>query len=393
MNKIKIFYLKYKQLIPIILGAFILLFLLIFRLSSLLGGMSQSEIRSINSSSNINNIINNGLNDPYNFLQFLVHQFASTSIFGFRLVSVILTIPVLIFFFIHLRHRYGKYTAPMATILLGSSAWVLHSSRTATPDILLIYIIGLLWYYSYLRSSKNYTRILLFGIILLSVLFYVPGLIWFIALFIYWQRHILKALISKVDKNQAIGFYALGTILLIPLIFGLIITPRNIVTFLGLPSSSPNLLISAKTFILIPYNLFIRMPYNPAQWLTRVPVLDAFSSGLFIIGIFILIKEWKSNYSKGLIVSFVLGAILYSLGGPVSLSVLIPTTYLIIASGLGYIIDEWFRVFPRNPISRFFGISILSIAILCVFIYQTRNYFIAWPNSSYVKSYYRQYPS
>jgi len=393
MISIKNTYKKNKTTIPIIIGILVILFILFFRLSSIVGGMNSLEIATVNNAKDIAVIVNNGLNEPYNLLQFGVNKVLPSSIFSHRAVSVLLTIPLIIFFFIHLKHKYGKYTAPMVTVLFASSAWLLHSSRSSVPTFLYISILGILWFHSYIRSSMNYNRIYLLGILLISFLIYIPGIIWFILIGIVYERKILKALIKKLNRQNIIVMSLIGLLLIIPLLYGLVKTPGNIVNFLGLPSSSPNLLTSVKLFVEIPYNLFIKMPYSPMIWLGTVPLLDYFSSAMFIVGGYQLIKNWKNDYSKMIIISFILGSILYALNGPVNMVIILPSTYLIIASGLAHIIDIWFRVFPKNPIPRYVGLTILSIAVLAVFTYQTRSYFVAWPNSSGTKSYYRHYPS
>ncbi len=392
MIDIKKIYHKYRSKLPILVFILFILFLLQYRLSSLLGGMNFNEINSINGTKNLTNILNNGVDLPYNLIQFFVNNLSPSSIYYFRIIPVIASIPMLIFFYTHLQNHYGKYTAPLTTVLIASSAWLLHSSRTATPDILFVSVIALLWFHTYIRTSKNYNLIFMIAILIAVFLTYIPGLIWFVILGYLWERNILKALIKKLNKNYFMSIILIGILMLIPLILSVVRYPNNLFSILGFPVTSPNLLDSTKLFIMIPINLFYENTYNPINWLSNLPFLDFATSVFFIIGVYQLIKNWQLNYSKVLLISFLFGGFLYSLGGPVSLTILIPSTYLIVASGLSFLIDRWFEVFPKNPISRYVGLSILSIAIFSIFFYQTRSYFVAWPNSKNVKSYYYQHP-
>jgi hypothetical protein len=49
-----------------------------------------------------------------------------------------------------------------------------------------------------------------------------------------------------------------------------------------------------------------------------------------------------------------------------------------VATGIAYMLHEWFKVFPHNPIARSIGIIVIAIAILLTSVYQTRSYFVAW---------------
>ena len=52
------------------------------------------------------------------------------------------------------------------------------------------------------------------------------------------------------------------------------------------------------------------------------------------------------------------GVVLVGLGGPVGLSILVPLLYVAVATGLAYLLHEWLKVFPNNPLARGFGIGL-----------------------------------
>jgi uncharacterized membrane protein (DUF485 family) len=61
---------------------------------------------------------------------------------------------------------------------------------------------------------------------------------------------------------------------------------------------------------------------------------------------------------------------------------LVPVVYLILTTGIAYMLHDWFKVFPNNPIARSVGIGVIAVAILLTSVYQTRSYFVAWRYST-----------
>ena len=69
------------------------------------------------------------------------------------------------------------------------------------------------------------------------------------------------------------------------------------------------------------------------------------------------------------------------LGGAVTLSVLVPTLYLIVVAGIAYVLHFWLRMFPRNQLARGTGIAVVSLAVALACAYNLQQYFVAWPHN------------
>jgi hypothetical protein len=76
---------------------------------------------------------------------------------------------------------------------------------------------------------------------------------------------------------------------------------------------------------------------------------------------------------------FLFGFVLVGMGGPVGLSVLVPLAFVVAAAGIAYLLHEWLKVFPRNPLARGFGVALVTVAVLVSCVYNLRAYFVAWP--------------
>ncbi|MBS0555230.1 MAG: hypothetical protein JSS47_22320 [Proteobacteria bacterium] len=128
-------------------------------------------------------------------------------------------------------------------------------------------------------------------------------------------------------------------------------------------------------------HLFIGGPRKPDLWLGKAPILDVFTLAMFLIGLYFYVSHWRSSRSKLLGSLFLAGAILVALGGPVSLSLLVPLLYIVAATGITYLVKEWLQVFPLNPIARNIGLALVAIAVMMACAYNLRAYFIAWPHN------------
>jgi hypothetical protein len=65
---------------------------------------------------------------------------------------------------------------------------------------------------------------------------------------------------------------------------------------------------------------------------------------------------------------------------------MLPFVYLIVAAGIGFMLQQWFRVFPRNPIARTLGASLITIAVISSSGYNLTHYFIAWAKAPETQS-------
>lgn len=93
-----------------------------------------------------------------------------------------------------------------------------------------------------------------------------------------------------------------------------------------------------------------------------------------------------------LLAMYLIGALLFALGGPVGISILVPIVYLMVAAGFGYLLHEWLLVFPRNPLARSLGFGLLGIAVTLTCVYNLRTYFVAWPHNPATKAAFHKSP-
>jgi hypothetical protein len=66
----------------------------------------------------------------------------------------------------------------------------------------------------------------------------------------------------------------------------------------------------------------------------------------------------------------------------------LPFLYLLIGEGISFMLTEWRSVFPRNPIARFVGTVLMSIAVLAACGYHLNRYFLAWMQAPETRAVY-----
>ena len=359
--------------------------LLLYKLGSLTHGITANEYHQQLFSSSWHHIVHNPLFLPLTGLQWLIftvipHHGATVT----RLASIFFGLITLGAYAFVLRRWYGVRTAAYGSVLFACSAWFLHVSRYGGPDILYLWLVpALLATQIAWERYSQHIAIRLGSVFVFAMLLYIPGSIWFILIAIGLQPYSLIKGWQQINSwIQRAVVIALFVILMLPLALASIQNPSLLQTWIGLPQNFDSALHIVKRLGLSVSYLFYRGPYVPELWLDRLPVLGIFGIVMSILGILFYIRHFTAPRTRQLIGLFFVGSIFFALQGPVSYSVLIPIVYFVVTAGIGYLLYEWLHVFPRNPLARDIGYSLLAITIVLACAYNLRAYFIAWPHSN-----------
>ena len=356
--------------------------LMLYRLGSLTGGLSSSEHQVATTVYGWHGLWRQPLYLPLNALRSIVfvafqhHGYTLTRLpnvlFG---ASTIMTCAMLLYSW------YSGRTAVLTAILFATSAWTLHVSRLASNDVLYLWALPTLLLTHLALQRRKFKLISMYScLVLWLVLLYIPGLVWLVLLNIFWSRQAWWQIWRQrlVWWQQALyAFIALLS--LVFLAIGLS-RPGNLRLWAGLPAHFATPLTLLKQFAAVPLHLSVRGPENSALWLGKAPLLDIFSLVATIIGLFFYARHWRASRSQLLFSFLAVGWLLVALGGPVSLSLLVPLLYLCLAGGIAYLLREWLRVFPLNPLARGVGIGLITLVVCLSAGYNLRAYFVAWPH-------------
>lgn len=354
--------------------------LLFFKLGSLTGGVSASET-GFSSQPNLHAILQNPLNAQYNLLLLGLHKIGYTNAAAIRSISAVMGLLCILCFFIILKKWQTTRMAILGTVLFAASSWFLHTARFGSPDVYMFGLVVLLACGIWLRSGSHKFLAFLVTAVVAASLFYVPGLVWFVVAAIIWQRKLLFGVLKQTSKIWMVVCILLAIGALAPLVLAFVDSPSLLKPWLGAPTHWPTIKQIALNVLHVPEYLFVRGPNNPSLWLGKLPILDIFTTVMFALGAYAYYLRRKLDQGRLLLGILIIGTVLIALGGPVTITVLVPFVYMVIPAGIALMLQQWFTVFPRNPLARSVGTALLSMAVLFAAFYHINHYFIAWPNA------------
>lgn len=356
-----------------------------FKLGTLNGGYGPSELATVQASTSWLSIFHHPLNAPYTALIHAASYLTQHTLLAARLISAVIGLATLIVFYALARYWHGERTAIFGTVLFGLSAWFLHTTRLGTPDVLLFGLLGLVACYIWLRK-KSSPWALICAFILAALLLYVPGMIWLLALgaILQWKT------IDKHFKHNLWAVTVGGLILLIaltPLGLAIYHEPEVAKVYAGLPAHGwPMPLDVLRNLGQTPLHLFYQGSVNSEHWLGKLAILDYFTTAMVFLGGYLYVRHIKLRRSWLVLAIISIGIVLASLGGAVSLTVILPFVYIIAAAGIGSMLDRWLTVFPRNVIAQSVGYGLVGVAVIVACLYSVQHYFVAWPQAPETKA-------
>lgn len=352
----------------------------LYRLSTLVAGISLTEQRTIQSHT-ITAIKEHVVYAPYKLLQLVFFKVFSPSIFTARLTSVLIGIVLVGLFYFTVSQWFIKRVSFISTVMFASSAWMLHVTRLADPKVMQLSLIAVVACGAWMRARQpNRWSIPICTFIAVTML-YVPGLIWFVGIGCIWQRRTIAILFRKYPLYAALSALV-AIILTVPLMLNVTNDRLTLYELLGLQSQPIHSLTNLPMNLLrVPAQLIWRGPQDAQMWLGKAPLVDFFAVVMAILGTYSFAMSWRLDRARIVLGGALLGWILVALGGAVPVHILLPFIYLLMASGIAFMLEQWFRVFPFNPFARGLAYGLIAIAVLTVSWYNVQHYFIAWPQT------------
>jgi hypothetical protein len=356
--------------------------LLAVRLDTLLGGYSLAAVQDYQAGINLHHILDNPVNAPLSLAAYCVAKLHTAhSLLLLRGATAGVGLLTLALFCGLLRYWHDARTALFGTLLLGTSSWFLLTARSGTAVILQFGLFALIACGVWLRATGNPFAVLI-GLGLAATLAYVPGMVILIILGILWQW---KAIDRAFKKHLGVVTLAgcMFIALLAPLALSLYHHPMLFKQFLNLPATGwPMPLTILHNLIDVPLHIFVRGNVDAATIMGQLPMLDFFSTAMFLLGSYLYLQHFGLHRSRFFLTIFIGASFVIALGGATDIRLLLPFLYLVIAVGVSYMLEQWFKIFPRNPIAQGIGLFAVGVVIALACAYHMRLYFVAWPQSS-----------
>src|SRR3990167_3748673 len=362
--------------------------LFIFKLGSLTPGLSPSENAIKLSSSSVDAIWFNLVNAPYKLLEFAVIKIDASSILGLRLISVIFAIICVFLLYYLLKTWYSLSIVILTSVLFVTSAWFLHISRQATPEILLpLGVLIVLSFGTWFAKTTRPNLALVIGALLTSFLLYLPGFVIIVAIGGIWQRKTLTSLLSQTKLYTKLLLPVILMVGFSPLVWMFAHNPETLKTYVGLPVSHGIVLVdTALNLLRVPIRIYARGPLDWTLWLGQTALVGIFTAIMSAVGFYSYYQRRKLDISKALGGFLLIGSVLVALDGLVNFALLMPIIFFAAACGISFFLDQWLEVFPRNPVAKKTGIVIVAALVILTSLYNLDSYFTAWPNAPETKN-------
>ncbi|AHB42559.1 hypothetical protein RAAC3_TM7C00001G0717 [Candidatus Saccharibacteria bacterium RAAC3_TM7_1] len=352
-------------------GLFAIILALLLWLAGLYipGGLPSSEIHSA--------LISDGLNPAHLFslapqellfLPYRLLQAASIAVFGFSSVSIKLPSLILAFFsalgILYLVNLWFKRNvAVIACLIAVTTTQFLLAAQSGQPGISYIFLtVWILVAASLIAQRGALAHIwVIGGFILAGIGLYLPLNIYvLIALIItaLIHPHARHTLLHKASRPiLAIGGI-LFLVIISPLIIGTINTSDLLLQLLGIPHDWGVVGENAK--ILLSQYASFAAPSNADV------VLPAYGFGTFLLIMLGLYRMFTTKYTtKSYIISFWLIFLLPLVFlNPSYINITFIPVILLVALGIDYLIWSWYRLFPKNPYARVFGLVPLAVLVI-----------------------------
>lgn len=378
---------------PLLIGlsvALVVSTVLGFRIGSLTQGVSEPEKQYVSSITSGQELLKHPSFMPHKLPTYILFKLGVTRPAAYRAVSATLAIGAVVSCFFILRRWYSLRVAILGSWLVLTSAWLLHYARLAVPESSFLLLMPLLWAAVWMYNTPKRRLAIVVLLVASIVSFYIPSFCWLIIGGIIWQRKIILEQFADTEWWFRVLAGLLTMTLLAPLLYAVIVNHGELLLISGLPNSLPKASEILRNLINIPMHLFLQGPNNPVTWLARIPLLDMFSAVMLLLGIYSLRYHILLIRSQLVVATSVILIFFTLSGGLVTMLALLPLIYLLIVGGIAFMLRQWFVIFPRNPVARGVGTTIMSIVVAMVSFYHINHYFIAWPHAPATRDAFQQ---
>lgn len=310
---------------------------------------------------------------PYHLLQAASISIFGISVIGIKLPSIVLGFWSALGILYLLNLWYKRNVAIIAAIIAVTTSQFLLASQAGQAGIAYVFLtVSILIAASMITGGSAYAKFcILAGFILAGISLYFPLNAFILIALITTaliHPHARHLLLRKSPKK----IVALGSILFLaiisPLVIGIINNQDVLWTLLGVSNGIANFSDNASV-LLASYASFA----SPISGATITPVYGLGLVLLIGLGLYRLISAKYT--AKSYIISFwlVLLVPLVCLN-PSFVSITFIPVVLLIALAVDYLIRSWYRLFPRNPYARVFGLLPLGVLVVGLVVSSVDRY-------------------
>lgn len=313
------------------------------------------------------------VNLPYHILQRLSFNLFGVSTLSIKLPSIALGVATVIGIYLLVRTWFRRNIAIITTVIAATSTQFLFLLQDGTPNIAFSFLtVWLLFAATYVTRKKMFGTLwkVLTGILMATALYIPLGIYLVIAILTtaFFHPHI-RHLINRFSRPRLWIGVVLGSISAAPVVYASILDTNVLLTLIGMPTSTVDFQANL-------VHLFLDL-FGFAAQSNSYMLRPIYSLGLLlIIGVGIY-KLFTHKYTARSYVIWILGLVLVPLIilNPEHVTHLFPLACLMVAMGVGTLISNWYKLFPRNPYARVAGLLPLAVLVLGIVYSGTMRYF------------------
>jgi hypothetical protein len=304
---------------------------------------------------------------PYHALQKLSVDWLGVTPLGVRLPSLVFGALTALCMALVLRRWFTTNVAILATVIIITSSWFLGTARLGSAGVMIpFWTSALLLCATYVTQQTKNWKWWRVGFAMTAALsLYTPFMIYLfaaVALASVAQPHLRYLLRESNRVNLFIGGFFF-VLMLVPLGWGVYQNPDIARILLAVPVALPDPLQFLRDLLHAASALL--NPFNSSTGEVILPTMSVVSVALLLMGGARLLRDFHSVRAHVLLIWAAILLPVIALN-PNNLAVAMIPAFLVITIGLNQIIRYWYRLFPRNPYARLFGLLPLAVLIISI---------------------------
>ena len=332
------------------------------------GGLTQSEINTLAITNSLSKDSVNLVNIPFHGLQLLVLKLLGVSVLTVKIPAMIFAIASIVAIFFLLKRWFKSNITILSMLIMATTSQLIFLAQSATPQILYVLYSAIIILFSSLILQKA-QKPLLWKILLavsVGISLYTPFFIYintclFIAALIHprTRYHILRKS-QRINWLIALGAFAL---VVAPIVYMSLSNIDVISQLIGLNYlSSFDLLGSIKTLF---QTYFWASPILVNDQIA--PIFDFASVFIIILGGITLFMNRYTARSY-VITAWLIITLPILLANPGYVAVIMVPLFILLTLGTETLLNEWYKLFPKNPYARAIGL-ISAVALISVMVF------------------------
>jgi|GEM_PF-2833046 len=326
------------------------------------------------------------VNLPYLLLQKASIAAFGLSAFSVRLPSITLGLATSALFFCLMRLMHRSHVALAASVLFAASSWYIAVGRLGAPLIMIPFVWVLLTY-SFVRLIRLDDPPLAWaalGGLSAALALYTPYGMYGIlsaALILGIHPEIRRRLGALTGQQVALALFIFIP-MLVPLGWGLFKDTGQLWALSGLSSTIPSPADFVQNIGHAISAIAWKAPALPMLRLDDLPLMSVGAIALLLAGVYRALRDWRSMRTQFILFSTLVIILLLGMNPKQQdFAVLVVPCYMLIASGITVLFREWYKLFPRNPYARSFGLIPIVVFLSFIVVYHYQRYFVAWANA------------